>query len=195
MDYPFDRPIRNHYEATLAAQSAYWWPAHTVEAIHPIGDRLIEIVAFRAEKLWQDTQGQTLLGVLTVESVLITMRFDPMLLAPVPSFSNFFPGGLKDPASSRWVPRFYDEASCLNLLGSMQMAELFRRTVGARFGLPTGTSELNHTSSPWPTLPLWQGATVVLERMMTPDHRVRREAGLLELATDPAPHAPGQRRL
>lgn len=194
MDYPFDRPIRNYYEATLAVQSAYWWPAHTVEAIHPIGDRLIEIVAFRAEKLWQDTEGARL-GVLTVESSLITLRHDPMLLAPWQGFSNVFPGGTKDPEASELLPRFYEEASCLNLLGSMQMAELFRQTMCHRFGHPIGTSELNHTSNPWPTLPLWKGSLGVLERMMTPDHRVRRDAGLLELDTDPAPHAPGQRRL
>lgn len=194
MDYPFDRPLRNHYEATLAAQSAYWWPAHTVGAIHPIGDRLIEIVAFRAEKLWRETHSAGP-STLSVEPAFITVLHDPMLFAPAGRPINFPPSSTMATPNMSDGTNFFDEASCLNLLGSMQMGALFRRTMGARFGLPTGTSELNHTSSPWPTLPLWQGAQSVLERMMTPEHRVRRHAGLLELDTDPAPHAPGQRRL
>jgi hypothetical protein len=194
MNYPVDRPIRNHYEATLAAQSAYWWPVHTVEAIHPIGDRLIEIVIFRAEKLWRDTHSAGP-STLSIEPAFITVLHDPMLLAPAGRPVNFAPGTIVANCNAVDGSGFFGEASCLNLLGSMQMAELFRRTMGARFGLPLGTSELNHSSSPWPTLPLWQGPRAMLDLLMTHDHRIRREAGLLELDTDAAPHAPGQRRL
>lgn len=194
MDYPFDRPIRNHDEATLASQSAFWWPTHTAEVLHPIGDRLIEIVVFRAEKLWRDSHDQRL-SILAIEPALITQRHDPMLLAPASTPPSFFPGTITSLPDAQESTGFFDEASCLNLLGSMQMGELLRRTLCARFGLPTGTSELNHTSSAWPTLPLWQGARAVLDRLMIPEHRVRRDAGLLELETSPALHAPGSRRL
>jgi hypothetical protein len=194
MDYPFDRPIRNHYEATLASQSAFWWPAHTLEAIHPIGDRLIEIVAFRAANLWQDTHGASL-GMLSVEPAFITALHDHMLLAPASRSVNFAPGSIVAMQNVSDGTHFFDEASCLNLLGSMQAAALFRRTMGARFGLPIGTSELNHSGSPWPNLPLWEGPQVALECLMTPHHRARRDAGLLELDTNPAPLAPAQRRL
>lgn len=194
MDYPFTRPIRDHHEATLAAQSALWWPAHTAEALHPIGDRLIEIAVFRAEQLWHATHGAQP-STLAIEPAFITQRHDPMLLAPAGSVSSYFPDTVASFPQARDGTGFFDEASCLNLLGSMQAGELLRRTLCARFGLPTGTSELNHTSSSWPTLPLWQGAENVLELLMIPDHRIRRDAALLELDTDPAPHASGQRRL
>lgn len=192
MDSPFDRPVRCFDDATLAMHALHWWRAHSIEDGHEIADRVIEIAAFRSTQLWLDTQGAGV-GLFTSEPVFVSQPHDEMLLAPATHLSGL--AALSPHPHGQTGTSFFNSASCFNLLGSQLVGELFRRIMGARFGLPVGTSAIHHISSPWPRPPLWRGTDAVLNALMTPEHRVRREAGLLRLTTEPASHAPGQRRL
>lgn len=192
MDFPFTQPICSHEDATIAMHAVHWWRAKSIEDGHEIADRVIEIAAFRSTQLWRDTEG-TGVGLYTSDPVFVTETHDEMLLAPATHFSRVAAPAPRSQHSS--ATGFFESASCFNLLGSQVVGELFRRIMGARFGLPTGTSVIIHFSSPWPHPPLWRGFDATLNAMMTREHRVRREAGLLRLATEPAPLAPGQRRL
>jgi hypothetical protein len=157
---------------------------------------LIEIVAYRACQLWLDHHGTPgAPGMFQAPPQFETRPHAAMLLVPVLGYPNFTPGyavGAPDITTHRG---FFEEASCDNLLGSMGMGELFRRLMCARFGPPVGTSAINLVASNWPEPSLWRGVDAVLQEMMTEGHRTRREARLLELATDRATNTPWQRRL
>ncbi len=192
MDFPFTQPICSHDDATDAMHAVHWWRAHSIEDGHEIADRVIEIAAFRSTQLWLDTQGAGVC-LFTPEPIFVSQSHDEMLLAPATHVSGL--AALSPHPRGQAGTRFFDNATCFSLLASQLVGELFRRIMGTRFGLPVGTSLVHHTSSPWPRPPLWRGFEAVLNSMMTSEHRVRREAGLLRLTTEPAPHAPGQRRL
>jgi hypothetical protein len=192
----FDRPTCTLDQAVETTRSAHLWHARTLHDAEEIADRLIEIVAFRASRLWLDHHGTPgAPGMFQAPPQFETRPHAAMLLVPVLGYSNFTPGyavGEPDITTHRG---FFEEASCDNLLGSMAMGELFRRLMCARFGPPVGTSAINLVASNWPEPSLWRGADAVLQEMMTEGHRTRREARLLELATDLATSTPWQRRL
>jgi hypothetical protein len=192
MDFPFTQPICSDDDAALAMHAVHWWRAQSIEDGHEIADRIIEIAAFRITQLWRDTEGAGV-GLYTSDPIFVTQTHDEMLLAPATHLSRV---AAPTPCSQHpSATGFFESASCFNLLGSQVGGELFRRIMGTRFGLPVGTSAIIHLSSSWPRPLLWRGFDATLNAMMTTEHRVRREAGLLRLTTEPAPHAPGQRRL
>ena len=196
MDFPFERPICSLADALAASHAAHLWHAGSLQGADEVADRLIEIVAFRATRLWEEHHWiNSAPGMFLAAPQFSTQRHAKALLVPLFEYPNFATGPILSPRSLTGAPDFFDVATCENLLGSMLLGEVFRYLMSARFGLPTGTSALNHTSSPWPLPPLWQGVDAVLMCMMTPDHRTRRDAKLLEMATDPVSSAPWQRRL
>jgi hypothetical protein len=192
MDFPFTQPICSHDDATDAMHAVHWWRAHSIEDGHEIADRVIEIAAFRSTQLWLDTQGAGVC-LFTPEPIFVSQSHDEMLLAPATHVSVL--AALSPHPHGQAGTRFFDNATCLNLLASQLVGELFRRIMGTRFGLPVGTRVIHHMSSPWPRPPLWRGFEAVLNSMMTSEHRVRREAGLLRLSTNGAPGAQRPRRL
>lgn len=64
----------------------------------------------------------------------------------------------------------------------MKAAKILRQALVERFPI-------------WPKLPLWQEPEEVLERLLTPKHKLRRDAGLLDLLTNPCVPATSARRL
>jgi hypothetical protein len=187
----FLHPICSSSDAKQACDHAFSWRGQSIEDGELITDRLIEIVAFRATELWvrhHGAHGQP--GMFLALPVFSTQQQSPELLVPVMGYPELGLGKSKGHA-----PNFYDEATCEALLGSMLLGELFRRVMCARFGPPVGTSATHHIQSNWPEPPLWQGVDAVLAALMTSEHRVRREARLLELATQRPAHASDQRRL
>lgn len=179
-----------------ASHAAHLWHAHTLQEADEIADRLIEIVAFRATRLWQDHFGANAQpGMFLAPPQFATQPHATSLLVPVLGYPNFAPGFVLGPTQPSDEPDFFEKATCDNLLGSILLGELFRRLMCARFGPPIGTSALDHTSSSWPEPPLWRGIDAVLTALMTSEHRMRREARLLEISTEPASATPWQRRL
>lgn len=189
---PFHDPIVSHEHATAAMREVHRWRATSEEETEVIGDRVIEVMAYRSVKLWLDTQGPGV-GLHTAEPVFVAPPHDVKMLAPAVYLSDL--AARTHYEQLRQGASFFDNATCLNLLGSEQTGELFREVMCSRFGMPQDACLINRSCKPWPQPPLWRGVDAVLAVMMTSEHRVRREAGLLRLSTNGAPGAPRPRRL
>ena len=189
---PFHDPIVSYEHATATMREMHRWRAASEEETEAIGDRLIEMMAYRSVKLWLDTQGPGV-GLHTAEPVFVAQPDDVKMLAPAVYLSDL---AARSPYEQlRQGASFFDNATCLNLLGSEQAGTLFREAMCIRFGVLQDACVINRSCKPWPRPPLWRGVDAVLAVMMTSEHRVRREAGLLRLSTNAAPGAPRPRRL
>ena len=150
------------------------------------------LIAYRSVKLWLDTQGPGV-GLHTAEPIFVAPPHDVKMLAPVVYLSDL---AARTPYEQlRQGASFFDNATYFNLLDSEQAGAMFREVMCSRFGMPAHMCVINCPPKPWPRPPLWRGADAVLAVMMTSEHRMRREAGLLRLSTNAAPSAPRPRRL
>lgn len=187
MSYPLHRPIWNYQDANLAFHMIPEWLPHYDGHHGELADRLAEIAVFRACQRWHELEDRKPCPT-KFEPVLILKRDDPILLAPGMRVSNTNNGYIKRTRPSGRGSRFFADPIGLNPLGSMEAAKIFRQALVERFPI-------------WPKLPLWQEPDQVLECMLTPIHRFRRDADLLARRTQPAPLAnsasasQGQRRL
>lgn len=189
---PFHDLIVSHKHATATMHVMHRWHAASEEETEAIGDRVIEVMTYRSVKLWLDTQGPGV-GLHTAEPVFVAQPDDVKMLAPAVYLSDL---AARSPYEQlRQGASFFDNATCLNLLGSEQAGAMFRDVMCSRFGMPQDACLINRSCKPWPRPPLWRGVDAVLAVMMTSEHRVRREAGLLRLSTNGAPGAPRPRRL
>ncbi len=189
---PFHDPIVSYEQATATMREMHRWRAASEDEAQEIGDRVIEVMGYRSVRLWLDTQGPGV-GLHTAEPIFVARRFDGKMLAPALYLSDL---AARSPYEQlRQGASFFENATCLNLLGSEPAGMLFRDVMSARFGMPLDACVINRSSKPWPRPPLWRGVDAVLAVMMTSEHRMRREAGLLRLSTSAAPSAPRPRRL
>ena len=175
--HPYTQPITTLAQAEQAGASLIFWRATTIDQGQEIGDRLIEILAYRACELWA-RYGVGSPGLHT-DAVLIdhTLHGPMLLIHPLVNAGADFE---RTTSTGRRLAQFYDDASCLNLLGHEQAGEIIRRVLHARFG---------ERFENWPVLHPWQSPEEVLTPFMTPEHRARREAGLLAGHTPSAPGA------
>ena len=189
---PFHDPIVSHKQATATMHVMHCWRAASEEEAEEFGDRLIEVMVYRSVKLWLDTQGPGV-GLHTAEPVFVAQLDDVKMLAPGLYLSDL---AARTPCEElRQGASFFDDATYFNLLGSEQAGRLFRYVMCCRFGMPAHMCAINCPPKPWPRPPLWRGVDAVLAVMMTSEHRMRREAGLLRLSTNAAPGASRPRRL
>jgi hypothetical protein len=189
---PFRSPIVSHEQATSSTDVMLHWRADSEENVEHIGDRVVEVMAYRSVKLWLDTQGPGV-GLHSSEPIFVVQPYDKSILAPAVPFSAL---AARSPHEhEQRGASFFDTATCFNLLGSELAGEWFRQVMSSRFGMPSGTYVINRSPNSWPRPPLWRGVDRVLAVMMSPEHRVRREAGLLRLSTNNTPGAPRPRRL
>ena len=189
---PFHDPIASHKQATATMHVMHRWRADSEEDTEAIGDRVIEVMAYRSVKLWLDTQGPGV-GLHTLEPIFVARPYDRKMLARALHLSDL---AARTPYEQlRQGASFFEQVTCFNLLGSETAGTLFRDVMCGRFGMPQDACVINRSSKPWPRPPLWRGVDAVLAVMMTSEHRVRREAGLLRLSTNAAPSAPRLRRL
>lgn len=189
---PFHDPIVSHEQATATMREMHRWHAASEEEAEESGDRVIEVMVYRSVKLWLDTQGPGV-GLHTAEPIFVAPPHDVKILAPALYLSDL---AARAPYEQlRQGASFFDNATCLNLLGSEQAGTLFRDAMYGRFGMPQDACPINRSCKPWPRPPLWRGVDAVLAVMMTSEHRMRREAGLLRLSTNAAPGASRPRRL
>lgn len=189
---PFHDPIVSHEHATATMHVMHRWRADSDEETEEIGDRVIEVMAYRSVKFWLDTQGPGV-GLHTLEPIFVARPYEAKMLARALHLSDL--AARTSYEQLRQGASFFEQATCFNLLGSGAAGTLFRDAMCARFGMPQDACVINRSSKPWPRPPLWRGVDAVLAVMMTSEHRVRREAGLLRLSTDAAPSAPRPRRL
>ena len=188
---PFHDPIVSNKQATATMREMHRWRAVSEEETEETGDRVIEVMVYRSVKLWLDTQGPGV-GLHAAEPIFVAPPHDVKMLAPVVYLSDL---AARTPYEQlRQGASFFDNATCLNLLGSEQAGAMFREVMCSRFGVPHDACVINRSCRPWPRPPLWRGVDAVLAVMMTSEHRVRREAGLLRLSTSAAPRASRPRR-
>lgn len=173
--HPYTQPIATMAEADQACVSLIFWRATTVDQAHEIGDRLLEILAYRVCHLW--SRHEVGRPSMQMAPVLIdpTLHGPKLLIHPLVNAGADFE---RTSDTGKRLGEFYDDASCLNLLGHEQAGEIIRRVLHARFG---------DQHENWPVLHPWRSPEQVLGAFLTPEHRARREAGLLAAQTPPAP--------
>lgn len=167
--YPLHQPIRSSEEATRALSTIA--QGHIACATDTqLCDRLIEVVMFTAAQSWQELEGIKHCP-SKFEPTLIVNFSDPFLVSPGYRVCNGPPGYIKRKRPSGPGARFFEQASCINLLGSMETALLFR------------SMTIQRMPQPWPPLRLWEGPEAVLDPWLTARHRLQRETSPAESAT------------
>lgn len=180
MTYPMHRPIWTCQDAAAAFPMINDWLPRYDGHEGELADRLAEILVFRSCRRWHELEDRKPCPA-KFEPVVILRWDDPVLLAPGLRVSHF-EGCRKRTRPSGRGARFFADPTCLNPFGSLEAAQVFRRAFVERLPI-------------WPKLPLWQEPDEVLERLLTPTHRLRRATGLLDLRTAPCAAATTARRL
>lgn len=167
--HPIDTPIRSPSDAKMALRSMKIWMGtgrlldldDTDRDL--VVDRVLEILAFRLSQAWQAFNKENPIFP-EVEFRFYSPRGMKFLL--VASYCSDDSG-----ISSDWdLPGFSDAA----LFVSKRNADLVRKALRRRFG---------RSPMAWPPLYPNVGTDSLLHALMTPAHRMRREASIIDQST------------